>query len=81
MFGNAVRVKKNINIGKAYRTIKSLNVELKKCFNVVFVINGLGTNVASILIWGLFIQYLLEYLMLDKYKKYHYLKNQIGLQL
>eukprot|EP00102_Acyrthosiphon_pisum_P025192 XP_016662402.1 PREDICTED: uncharacterized protein LOC100571278 isoform X1 [Acyrthosiphon pisum] len=67
-FGNVVRVKKNINIGRAYRTIKSLNVVLKKCFNVVFVINVLGINVVSILIWGLFMQYLHEYLMLEKYK-------------
>jgi len=68
MFGNAVRVKKNINIGRAYRIIKSLNVALKKCFNVVFVTNVLGTNVVSILIWGLFMQYLHEYLMLETYK-------------
>ena len=53
--------KKNINIGRAYRIIKSLNVALKKCFYVVFVINSLGTNVVSIHIWVLFINYLHKY--------------------
>ncbi|XP_050061478.1 gastrula zinc finger protein XlCGF67.1-like [Aphis gossypii] len=44
MFGNAVRVKKSTNIGRAYKIIKNLNVALKKCFNVVSVINDLGVS-------------------------------------
>lgn len=77
MFGNAVRVKKSTNIGRAYRIIKNLNVALKKCFNVVSVINGLGTNVVSIHIWVLFIKYLHKQLMFKINQK----SQQIGLQL